>query len=83
MMEANAPLLKVAKASQLRQWRIIADMKSGAQNEPIGKDPTHLPLAHGILERLYTGGWLAIVDASKFFHNFPTHPANEPVGSVP
>jgi hypothetical protein len=47
-------------------------MKSGGQNEHIGKDLTHLPRAHGILEHVYTGGWSAIVDVSKFFHNFPT-----------
>jgi hypothetical protein len=77
-MKTNAPLFAVAKAGQPGQWRIIADMKSGGQNEHIGKDPTHLPRAHGILERLYTGGWSAIVDASKFFHNFPTRPSDRP-----
>jgi hypothetical protein len=49
-MLANAPLFTVAKAGQLGQWRIIADMKNGGQNEHIGKDPTHLPQAHDILE---------------------------------
>jgi hypothetical protein len=53
-------------------------MKSGGQNEHIGKDPTHVARAHGILERLYTGGWSAIVDVSKFFHNFPTLPSDRP-----
>jgi hypothetical protein len=77
-MKANAPLFAVAKPGQPGQWRIIADMKSGGQNEHIGRDPTHLPRARGILERLYTGGWSAIVDASKFFHNFPTHPKDRP-----
>ena len=77
-MQANCPLFAVAKPGQPGQWRIIADMKSGGQNEHIGKDPTHLPRARGILERLYTGGWSAIVDASKFFHNFPTHPQDRP-----
>ena len=77
-MKANAPLFAVAKPGQPGQWRIIADMKSGGQNEHIGRDPTHLPRARGILEKLYTGGWSAIVDASKFFHNFPTHPADRP-----
>ena len=42
-MKANAPLFAVSKAGQPGQWRIIADMKSGGQNEFIGKDPTHLP----------------------------------------
>ena len=53
-------------------------MKNGGQNDHIGKDPVHLPKASGILEILYTGGWSAIVDASKFFHNFPTHPRDRP-----
>jgi hypothetical protein len=61
-MKVNAPLFAVAKAGQPGQWRIIADMKSGGQTEHLGKDPTHLPQAHGILERLYTGGWSAIID---------------------
>jgi hypothetical protein len=72
-MLANAPLFAVAKAGQPGQWcRIIADtLKCVGQNEHIGKDPTQLPRAHGFLERLYTGGgWSAIADASKFFHNF-------------
>ena len=75
-MKANAPLFAVAKPGQPGQWRIIADMKSGGQNAHIGNDPTHLPRAKGILERLYTGGWSVIVDASKFFHNFPTRPCD-------
>jgi hypothetical protein len=77
-MKANAPLFAVAKPGQPGQWRIIADMKSGGQNAHIGNDPTHLPRAKGILERLYTGGWSVIVDASKFFHNFPTRPCDRP-----
>jgi hypothetical protein len=77
-MKANAPLFTVAKAGQPGQWRVIADMKNGGQNDHIGKDPVHLPKAGGILEKLYTGGWSAIVDASKFFHNFPTHPQDRP-----
>ena len=77
-MRANAPLFTVPKPGQPGQWRVIADMKNGGQNDHIGKDPVHLPRAERILEKLYTGGWSAIVDASKFFHNFPTHPHNRP-----
>jgi hypothetical protein len=77
-MKANAPLFTVAKAGQPGQWRCIADMKSGGQNAHIGKDPVHLPRAGLILEKLYTGGWSAIMDASKFFHNFLTHPRDRP-----
>jgi len=77
-MRANAPLFTVPKPGQPGQWRVIADMKNGGQNDHIGKDPVHLPRAERILEKLYTGGWSAIVDASKFFHNFPTHPRDRP-----
>ena len=73
-MKANAPLFCVPKAGQPGQWRCIADMKRGGQNTHIGKDPVHLPRVGDILPRMYTNGWTAIVDASKFFHNFPTHP---------
>jgi hypothetical protein len=77
-MKGNAPLFTVPKPGQPGQWRCIADMKSGGQNQHIGKDPVHLPRATRILEKLYTGGWSAVVDASKFFHNFPTHPKDRP-----
>jgi hypothetical protein len=77
-MKANCPLFAVPKPGQPGQWRIIADMKNGGQNVHIGKDPVHLPRARGVLEKLYAGGWSAIVDASKFFHNFPTHPGDRP-----
>jgi hypothetical protein len=77
-MKANCPLFAVPKPGQPGQWRIIADMKNGGQNAHIGKDPVHLPRAQGVLEKLYSGGWSAIVDASKFFHNFPTHPQDQP-----
>jgi hypothetical protein len=77
-MYANAPLFTVPKAGQPGQWRVIADMKNGGQNAHIGRDPVHLPQARGILEKLYTGSWSAVVDASKFFHNFPMHPRDRP-----
>ena len=77
-MKGNAPLFTVPKPSQPEQWWYIADMKSGGQNQHIGKDPMHLPQAMHILEKLYMGGWSVVVDASKFFHNFPTHPKDHP-----
>jgi hypothetical protein len=70
----NAPLFTVPKPGQPGKCRMIVDMKNGGQNDHIGKDPVHLPQARMILEKLYAGGWLAIVDASKFFHHFPTLP---------
>jgi len=72
----NAPLFCVKKHAG--QWRPIADMKRGGQNAHIGKDPVHLPRPDDILTRMYTGGWSAVADASKFFHNFPTHPVDRP-----
>jgi hypothetical protein len=54
--------------------RCIADMKKGGQNKCIGKDPTFLVHSEDILPHLYPGGWTAIADASKYFHNFKTHP---------
>jgi hypothetical protein len=38
----------------------------------MGKDPVFLTRSEDILPRLYDGGWSAIVDASKHFHNFRT-----------
>jgi hypothetical protein len=67
-MQANAPLFTVPKPGQPGQWRVIADMKNGGQNDHILKDPVHLPRAEGILERLYMGGWSAIVDANGWTH---------------
>jgi hypothetical protein len=49
-------------------------MCRGGQNEAIGPDPTVFPKSGVILEQLYTGGWSAVVDASKFFYQFTTHP---------
>jgi hypothetical protein len=69
-MKANFPLFVVAKPGQPGQWRIIADMKNCGQNAHVR--------AKSILEKLYTGGWLAIVDASKFFHHSPTLPQDQP-----
>lgn len=77
-MLTNAPLFCLPKLGQEDQWRCIADMKSGGQNEHIGKDPVHLSRPEDILHRMYTGGYSAVVDASKFFYNFPTLPADRP-----
>ena len=71
---ANCPLFLVDKLGPDMLKRCIADMKNGGQNACIGKDPLFLPRAGDILPQLYAGGWTAIADASKHFHNFPTHP---------
>lgn len=68
------PLFVVPKLGQPGQWRCIADMKRGGQNACCGLDPTYLPSAKDILPQLYSGGWSAIADASKYFHNYSTLP---------
>ncbi|MGL5812711.1 MAG: hypothetical protein ACRCYW_05175, partial [Aeromonas sp.] len=68
------PLFVVPKPGQPGQWRCIADMKKGGQNDCCGLDPIFLPSAKDILPHLYSGGWSAIADASKHFHNFSTLP---------
>jgi hypothetical protein len=52
-------------------------LRSG-QNSCIGPDPCLLPRQSHILDQMYEGGYLAVVDASKFFHQFPTYPDNRP-----
>jgi len=74
----TAPLFVVPKPGQPGQWRCIADMLRGGQNENIGPDPVYLPRAGHILDQLYSGGWSAVLDLSKYFHNFPTHPDDRP-----
>jgi hypothetical protein len=64
----------VDKASQPGKKRCVADAKKGGQNNCMGQDPTFLVPNDEILPQLYEGGWSAITDASKQFHNFPTRP---------
>ena len=53
-------------------------MKKGGQNDCIGADPCFLPRTSHILEEMYTGGFSAVVDLSKYFHNYPTHKDDRP-----
>ena len=69
---ATCPLFVVPKPGQPGQWRVIADCKKGGQNEAIGQGPVYLPQAHILLHQMYSGGWTAVVDASKMFYQFPT-----------
>lgn len=71
-LRANCPLFCVDKPFQPGQKRCIADMKYGGQNWCMGKDPVYLVQSGDILPHLYPGGYLAIADFSKHFHNFPT-----------
>jgi hypothetical protein len=74
-VKTNSPIFCLLKPGQPGQWRVLADMKKGLQNEAIGSDPTSFPKTTHILEQLYTGGFSAVVDLSKYFYNFPIVPA--------
>ena len=41
-------------------------------------DPVYLNRPLHVLECMHAGGWTAVVDASKFFYQFPTHPEDRP-----
>jgi hypothetical protein len=71
---AIGPLFCLPKPGQAGQWRILLDTRRGGQNEAIGANPTVFPKLGVILEQLYSGGWQAMVDASKFFYQFRTRP---------
>jgi hypothetical protein len=53
-------------------------MLRGGQNECIAGDPVFLPRISHILDQMYSGGHSAVVDASKYFYQFPTHPDDRP-----
>lgn len=74
----NAPLFVVPKEGQEGEWRVIADMLRGGQNSCMGSDPVFLPRQGHILDQMYQGGYSAVVDASKFFYQFNTHPDDRP-----
>ena len=64
----------VPKPGQPGQRRVIADMRAGGQNDCCGAEPIYLPSSQDILPHLYTNGWSAVADQSKYFHNFFTLP---------
>jgi hypothetical protein len=74
---SNAPLFVIPKAGQVGQWRVIANLLAGGQNSVVGNDPVFLPRVSHILGQLYQGGFSAVVDASKFFYQFSTHPEDQ------
>jgi hypothetical protein len=74
----TAPLFVVPKGGQEGQWRVIADMLQGGQNECIAGDLVFLPRVSHILDQMYWGGYSAVVDASKYFYQFPTHSDDRP-----
>jgi len=74
-LKATCPLFCLEKMGQPGQWRVIATCKTGGQNTVVGNDPVYFPRVSTILPHLYSGGVSATVDASKFFYQFPTVPA--------
>jgi hypothetical protein len=77
-MKASTPLFVLEKPAQPGQYRVLANMKEGGQNAYVAKDPVHLYNAFDILSRMYTGGWSAVADASKYFYSFPTRRDEQP-----
>jgi len=74
----TAPMFVIPKEGQPGQWRVIANLKEGGQNEAVASDPVYLNRTSHILEQLYEGGYSAVVDASKFFYQFKTKEADQP-----
>ena len=74
----TASLFCVPKAGQPGQWRVIANMRDGGQNACIAPDPVYLNRPSHILEQMYHGGYGSLVDASKYFYQYGTHPADRP-----
>ena len=71
----NCPLFLVPKPGQPGQWRCIANMKDGGQNEVCVGDPVHLSQPQDILPHSIPGDISTVIDASKFFHMFRTEAA--------
>jgi hypothetical protein len=74
----NAPLFTVPKPGQPGQYRCIADMLKGGQNEAVGSDPVVLCRAGHIIDQMYHGGWSAVYDFSKYFYNYGTRAEDRP-----
>ena len=74
----TAPLFSIDKPGQPGQQRIICNMKEGGQNGVSCGDPVYLNRAAHILGQMYQGGYSAVVDASKYFYQFRTHPDDRP-----
>ena len=53
-------------------------MLRGGQNNCVGQDPVFMPRISQIIDEMYTEGYSAFVDLSKFFYNFPTHADDRP-----
>jgi hypothetical protein len=53
-------------------------MLRGGQNECITGDLVFLPRISHILDQMYSDGHSSLVDVSKYFYQFPTHPDDRP-----
>lgn len=73
-----APMFMLPKDKQPGQWRVLANFKEGGQNAVVASDPVYLNRMTHILEQMYTGGYSAVVDASKFFYQFRTRDDDRP-----
>jgi hypothetical protein len=73
-IKTNAPTFCLPKRGQPGQWQVLANMKKGRQNEAIASDPTVFPKTAYILDQMYQGGYSCVIDASKYFYNFPMVP---------
>jgi hypothetical protein len=74
----RAPLFGVPKEGQEGQWQVISDVLRGSQNECITGDPVFLPWISHTLDQMYLGGFLAVVDLSKYFYKFPRYLDDRP-----
>jgi hypothetical protein len=68
----TCPLFLVPKPGQPGEYQCIADMKKRGQNAVVGADPVQMSSPADILPRLYTDGYSATLDITKFFHMFLT-----------
>jgi hypothetical protein len=71
-LSKNCYLYPVSKPGQPGQHRYVADMKQGNQNAAIGRDPVHLYQPQDTPPLFFPKGYMAVLDASKYFHMFLT-----------
>jgi hypothetical protein len=66
------PLFLVTKPGEPDQWRCIAGIKKGHQNQLCAAYPVYMTFPEDILPWMYPGGFSSVIDASKFVHMFLT-----------
>ena len=71
-LKNNFLMFLVPKPNQPGEYRVIADGKAGHQNDACVADPCCMISPSHILPHLYTGGYSASTDMSKYFHMFRT-----------